>query len=132
MNKVTIGMPFDGSEVGKTTLVWGKLRHKGQVQVYVKANDGKYYLQKPVIYIGGLFKKRLWAVECFLGDDSSEYGLDYEITAVLTDERPHTPLDVLPACAKSRTVKVKTTNLFEWNPIAATLPMDDPKVCKAL
>lgn len=72
------------------------------VQVYILANDNKWYLQKPADVKGNCFK-----CDCSFGFEES-FGNSFIAVALLTEDRPGSPLDELPLdIFKSRPVKFK-------------------------
>jgi len=66
------------------------------IQVYVRANDSRWYLQREVTFDG-----LDWSVDCILGDykvkNEHMKFQKYAIVALLTPDRPETPLESLPS-----------------------------------
>jgi hypothetical protein len=72
------------------------------VQVYVLANDKKWYLQKNVQTHG----RKRFSVTCSFGDQTSKSGETFQVVAIATADRPRTPIDTLPDVEKSNTITV--------------------------
>ena len=72
------------------------------IQVYVLSNDGLWYLQKNVVFHG----RKRFSVECFFGNETTQPGSVFKVVAVVSDERPHSPVVQLPEGAKSNPVTV--------------------------
>ncbi len=115
---VEIELPTYGSAIPKESLIWGKVKHHHPgVQIYVLANDGLWYLQRPVKFLGGKYKNRVWAGICFLGEDGSPIGSSYKIAAIVSDERPETPVGELPGTPHSHIIDVVTCESGELTAI---------------
>jgi len=99
---LNIVKPVNNGLVRKVTYAMGKSTRP--LQVYVLANDNKWYLQKKVLRFGNL-----WFGVVVLGDEDIPSSLEYTIVAVATPDRPKTPLDVLPDAPKSNMVKVRVS-----------------------
>lgn len=84
----------------------------GQVQLYVRASDNLWYLQPPVtstLDLGWCMDNSevVWVGTAYLGDLAARKGRGYTIAAVLTSERPETPLKQLPRRTPNHRIKVK-------------------------
>jgi len=101
MKKLQITAPEMFEVVGFDLVVSGKVNPAHMpVQVYVMAADGKWYLQKPAVKTGNK-----WSVDCHIGFEAPE-DFVYTIVAVMTEDRPTTPIDVLPDVCMSDAVTV--------------------------
>jgi hypothetical protein len=85
-----ITYPVEDEKVSELQSIGGYLFEKKDVQVYVLANDGKYYLQDPVFKDG-----ILWSCGCGFGDKDTHSGSSLFILLVESKERPHSPIDVM-------------------------------------
>jgi|GEM_PF-3867366 hypothetical protein len=74
----------------KTTL-YGWTSDK-PVQIFVLSNDGKWYLQKNVVFVSNT----QFFVECYFGDENTQHGAKFVVVAVVTDKRPYSPMTQLP------------------------------------
>jgi len=102
MSKVRIDSPEMFDTVGFEFTVCGKVTPaKLPVQVYVQAADNKWYLQREVEKHGGH-----WAVSCHFGDETGTIGAAYAVVALLTEDRPTTPLETLPDVKTSDVILV--------------------------
>jgi len=95
----------NGDSVTYLTLVSGVIKGRGKkkvVQVYVQADDSKWYLQRKSFVFGKKFY-----TPCVFGPLLSSNNSGYNVVAVLSSDRPHSPVDALPAdVVKSEEVKV--------------------------
>jgi hypothetical protein len=88
---IKILTPKNNSTVDKRCITAkGKSAFASMIQVYVQADDGKFYLQKPIT----VNKPFRWSAEIHLGDTNSA-NKAYKIAFVLSKERPESPLDKL-------------------------------------
>ena len=99
MKNHKIILPVSGSSVDREFMVEGI--GKKPVQLYVKSNDGKWYLQRPSIVIGSV-----WGCVCFVGDNNTKVGSQFTLVAVKTSERPKSPQNHLPHFPNSNVVVV--------------------------
>lgn len=96
---VYITKPKNNTKVGVMVAVKGIAT--GMVQLYVFAKDDKWYLQPLVNMVGNK-----WNGKIYLGDQQPAKNAIYTIAAVLTDQRPKTPLTDLPNHLTAK-IKVK-------------------------
>lgn len=90
--KILITKPHSGRVKSRAITVKGIAKALVPVQLYVLANDGKWYLQQPAVFVGFC-----WSVECVLGLTDGPKSQKYVIVALATPDRPETPLDTLPS-----------------------------------
>lgn len=75
------------------------------VQVYILANDNKWYLQKPVEAEGKHF-----TCDCSFGFENS-FDHEFNAVALITADRPASPVDSLPEdVVKSKPIRVKRSD----------------------
>lgn len=102
MSKVRIDSPGMFDSVGFEFTVCGKVNPaRCPVQVYVQAADNKWYLQKETVKRGNR-----WSVPCHFGGETHTIGAAYAVVAILTEDRPTTPLDTLPDVETSDVILV--------------------------
>jgi len=102
MSKVSISSPRIFETVDFEFTVCGKVNPAhSSVQVYVQAADDKWYLQKETTKRGSH-----WSVPCHFGDETHTIGVAYAVVAIVTKERPTSPVDILPDGEKSDVVLV--------------------------
>lgn len=81
------------TKVGHRHIISGKTKGNMEVNAYILANDGLYYLQPPAVWHGNKF-----SIECTFGfEELSDDFLGYEAICVASSERPHSPVNELPA-----------------------------------
>jgi hypothetical protein len=86
-----ITYPQTDEKVDLKSNIGGFVTKKGApLQVYVLANDDKWYLQKPVI-----FMNRFWTCNCTFGDMSTKVGDSFFAAVVESDKRPQSPINDL-------------------------------------
>ena len=84
--KISITSPTHMSIVGRELIVKGKVTGNKPVQLYILADDNKWYLQEHTVYHGSK-----WATKCYLGTPESTNRW-YVIAAVVDNKRPHSPV----------------------------------------
>ena len=85
MNKFFIGKNTVTKKVSGTVFPPGS-----SVQIYVLSADGMWYLQ-PEAKVRGT----KWSCKCFFGK-TVPFGESYKLVALLTDQRPTSPIASLP------------------------------------
>ena len=87
-----ITFPAEDERVQQYQDVGGVLFNELDLQVYILANDGKYYLQDPV-QINGID----WLCPaCGFGDANTQIAKPLYILLVKSNARPHSPRDDMP------------------------------------
>jgi len=85
MNKFFIGKKTVTKKVSGTVVP-----ANSSVQIYVLSADGMWYLQ-PEAKVQGI----KWSCKCFFGK-TVPFGKSYKLVALLTDQRPTSPIASLP------------------------------------
>src|SRR4030095_1377039 len=85
-----ITFPVEDEKVELLQTVGGVVFDNKKLQVYVLANDGRYYLQDPIMYDG-----IKWTCGCGFGDSNTQSGATFYVLVVESEERPHSPIDTM-------------------------------------
>lgn len=102
-DKVQIYCPKFWSKVSTPTKVRGRVNHAGvPVQLYVFSKDRKWYLQKPVV-----FNNKNFVGEVSFGDAATPNRRVFKLAAVITSERPESPVDSLNNIAFKMFVRLR-------------------------